>query len=219
MRPLFALWTALLVVLATAPATAANDTEEELPDETYNHALQFGLRSTLLGGYRMVFRYDDSPLCNEPEPGGIDEQQTICGHLGPAMVDVAASFALLGSVEPFAMIRLGLVGEHATNTRPLRLVAVGTRLYTRHNHKLKIFIEPSLGVEFESGADDPAWTLGGTFEPQYKTDLVFRAAVGPQLDLARNVGIYAQVFGMSVGILRYIHATMEFGAGVQARFP
>ena len=219
MRALLTLCTTLLLALASVPAAAADDTEAEPQGEAYGHALQFGVRSSILGGYRMVFRYDDSPLCREPEPGGIDEQQTICGHMGPAMVDVAASFALLGSLEPFAMVRLGLVGEHATNTRPLRLVGVGTRLYTRHNHKLKIFIEPSLGVEFESGADDPAWNLGGTFEPQYKTDLVFRAAVGPQLDLARNVGIYAQVFGMSVGILRYIHATMEFGAGVQARFP
>jgi hypothetical protein len=218
----------LVTLAAAVEASAADEDEsadagdevEDPKDKNYSHALQFGLRAGILGGYRMVFRYDDSPLCTEPDfSKSLDDQQKFCGHMGPAMLDVAASFAPLGGVEPFAMVRLGLKGESQTNTQPLRLVGVGARLYTRKKHALKIFVEPSLGVEFEEGAEADEWSFNGAFEPQYKTDLVFRAGIGPQFDFARGIGAYAQVFGMSVGILRYIHATMEFGAGLQARFP
>jgi hypothetical protein len=189
-------------------------------DKNYSHALQFGLRASVLGGYRMVFRYDDSPFCTEPDfSKSLSDQQKFCGHMGPAMLDVAASFAPFGGVEPFIMGRFGFVGESPTNTLPLKIVSVGARLYTRKKQALKIFVEPSLGVEFEQGAGAEEWTFNGAFDPQYKTDVVFRAALGPQFDFARGVGAYAQVFGMSVGVLRYIHATMEFGAGIQARFP
>jgi len=198
-----------------APATAPSD-------QNLSHALQFGLRATVLGGYRMIFRYDDSPFCTEPvfpPEKNLDDQQKFCGHMGPAMLDVAASFAPLGGIEPFIMGRFGFKGEAQTNTQPLKLVGVGARLYTRKKQALKIFVEPSVGIEFEQGAGAQEWTYNGAFDPQYKTDVVFRAAIGPQFDFARGVGAYAQVFGMSVGVLRYIHATMEFGAGIQARFP
>jgi hypothetical protein len=190
-------------------------------DKNFSHALQFGLRASVLGGYRMLFRYDDSPFCVQPDPaeGGAKDQQKFCGHMGPAMLDVAVSFAPLGGVEPFVMGRFGFVGESQTNTQPLKLVGAGARLYTRKKQALKIFVEPSLGVEFEDGAGADEWSTDLNFDPQYKTDVIFRAAIGPQFDFARGVGAYAQVFGMSVGVLRYIHATLEFGAGIQARFP
>ena len=194
--------------------------EATTEDPRYVHALQVGVRAAVLGGYRMVLRYDDSPFCSEPDfTKSLDDQQQFCGHLGPAMLDLAVSFAPLASIEPFAMVRLGIVGEAPTDTRPLRIVAVGTRVYTRPKMPVKFFVEPSLGVEFESGAGDPIFTYNGAFDPQYDTDVVLRTALGLQFDLAEHVGLYAQVFGMSVGVLRYLHATMEFGAGVQARFP
>ncbi len=204
-----------------ADGTAEGETATPTPkDKNFSHALQFGLRAGVLGGYRMVFRYDDSPFCTEPDPTkSLSDQQKFCGHMGPAMLDVAASFAPLGGIEPFVFGRFGFQGEAQTNTQPLKLVGVGARLYTRKKQSLKIFVEPSLGVEFEEGSGATEWTLNGAFEPQYKTDVVFRAAIGPQFDFSRGFGAYAQVFGMSVGVLRYIHATLEFGAGVQARFP
>jgi len=192
--------------VAAEPENDETGVRDEAPapapqDKNYSHALQLGLRASVLGGYRMVFRYDDSPLCTEPDfSKSLSDQQKFCGHMGPAMLDVAASFAPFGGVEPFIMGRFGLVGESPTNT-------------------LKIFVEPSVGVEFEQGAGAEEWTFNGAFDPQYKTDVIFRAALGPQFDFARGVGAYVQVFGMSVGVLRYIHATMEFGAGIQARFP
>ncbi len=202
-----------------SPRDAAH-AEGTAEDRRYVHALQAGVRAAILGGYRMVLRYDDSPFCSEPDfSKSLADQQQFCGHLGPAMLDLAASFAPLASIEPFAMVRLGLVGEAPTDTRPLRIVAAGTRIYTRPKKPVKFFVEPSVGVEFESGAGDPIFTYNGAFDPQYDTDVVLRAALGLQLDLAEHVGLFAQVFGMSVGVLRYLHATMEFGAGVQARLP
>jgi len=205
---------------ATDETPATPDRDAMTPDEGHGHGLQGGVRAAVVGGYRMVLRYEDSPFCSEPDfTKSLQDQQQFCGHLGPVMLDLAASFAPLASIEPFFMLRLGFSGESQTDTRPLKIVALGTRIYTRPNRSLKFFVEPSVGVEFESGAGDPDFTYGGAFDPQYDTDVVFRAALGPQIDLARHVGFYAQIFGMSVGVLRYLHATMEFGAGIQARFP
>jgi hypothetical protein len=168
----------------------------------------------------MILRYDDSPFCSAPDPSeAAKNQQKFCGHMGPAALDLAASFGLLGPVEPFASVRLGFVGESATDTRPLVALGVGTRIYTRSRAALKVFVEPSLALELEGGRGNPRWADYQGFEPVYKDDLIFRAAVGPQWDVSRRLGLYAQVFGLSVGILRSLNATLEFGAGVQARFP
>lgn len=208
---------------ATKGGTASADGEstKQAPeaDKTFSHFLQFGLRTSLLAGYRMVFRYDDSPFCKQPDPmKGLKDQQKFCGHMGPALFDVAASFAPLGPIEPFAFARFGLVGESQTDTSPLKMIGAGVRIYTRSSSSLKIFVEPSVAFELEKGYGNRAFSTSWGFTPNYGTDLVFRAAVGPHWDVHRNVGVYAQVFGMSVGILRAISATMEFGAGVQARF-
>lgn len=208
------------VDLPASRPTVATTNDEPSVAESFSHFMQLGLRASLLGGYRMVFRYDESPFCAEPDfSESLDDQQKFCGHLGPAMLDLAVSFAPIGIIEPFAMVRLGLVGEGPTDTKPLRMVALGARIYSGSERALKLFLEPSLGLELEAGGGDPDWSYNGAFEPQYSQDVVFRIALGPQLDLARNVGLYVQAFGMSVGILRYIHGTLEFGGGVQVRLP
>jgi hypothetical protein len=205
---------------ADVSATGKDGSDDGAGEQNLSHLFTVGVRASILGGYRMVLRYDDSPFCSEPDfTKSLDDQQQFCGHLGPAMVDLALSFAPLPSLEPFVMARLGLAQEAQTDTRPLRILAIGARIYTRPKKAFKFYVEPSLGVEMERGVGSPEWTYNGSFDPQYPTDVIFRAAMGPQFDFSRNVGAYVQVFGMSVGVLRYIHATMEFGAGVQARFP
>ncbi len=129
---------------------------------------------------------------------------------------------MLDGVEPYAWTRLGLSGEAETNTNPLRAFGVGVRIYTMSDSRLKIFVEPAFGMEFEDGAGNPDWQFGkGTpnpVEPEYKTDMLFHLAVGPQYDFARAVGLYAQA-GITTGVLRSIHTQLEIGGGVQLRVP
>jgi len=193
----------------------------EHADESFGHGMQFGLRAAIVGGYRMVFRYDKSPFCRQPDLNKADkDQQKFCGHGAPLAVDVALSFAVFDFAEPYAWARFGLSGEAQTNTEPLMAFGVGARIYTMSDSKLKIFVEPGLGMEIEGGAGNDDWVFrnSGNAAPEYKTDFLFHLAVGPQYDFAKAFGAYVGA-GLTTGVIRYIHTELEIGLGVQVRVP
>jgi hypothetical protein len=162
----------------------------------------------------MIFRYDQSPYCVSPDPNKVNkDQQKFCGHAAPLAMDVAVSFAPLGFVEPYVFGRFGLKSETQTNTKPLSVLGAGARIYTMSDSAFKIFIDPALAYEFEGGGGDPNYA-----QFSYKKDLLFHLAAGPQLDLAKYVGIFLDA-GLTTGILRSIHSELELQGGVQARFP
>jgi opacity protein-like surface antigen len=191
----------------------------EFSDEKFGHGMQFGLRAGLVGGYRMVFRYDESPFCRTPDPAKVDkDQQKFCGHVAPLALDVALSFGVVDFAEPYAWARFGLKGEAETNTEALLAFGVGARIYTMSDSKFKIFVEPALGLETEGGAGNRDWAFDDGTTPEYKTDFLFHLAVGPQYDFARAFGIYLNA-GLTTGVLRYIHTQLEVGIGAQVRVP
>lgn len=192
----------------------------EVADEEFGHGMQFGLRVGLTGGYRMVFRYDKSPFCREPDPMKADkDQQKFCGHGAPLALDVAVSFAPLDFVEPYVWARFGLGdGEAQTNTESVMAFGAGARIYTMSDSKFKIFVEPGVGVEVEGGAGNEAWTFMDGSKPEYKTDFLFHLAVGPQYDFAKAFGVYLNA-GITTGVLRYIHTGLELSGGAQLRLP
>lgn len=211
-----------LAFLLSLPATGLAEEKADEADDDFGHFLQLGLRAGIVGGYRMVFRYDESPFCKPRDPNKSDkDQQKFCGHGAPLGTELALSFALLDFVEPYAWLRLGFSGEAETNTNPLRAFGVGARIYTMSDSRLKIFVEPGFGFEVEDGAGNPDWNFtdsGMPVAPDYKTDMLFHLAVGPQYDFARAVGVYVQG-GLTTGVLRYIHTQLEIGGGVQVRVP
>jgi hypothetical protein len=184
-------------------------------DDDYGHHMQFGLRAALVAGYRMVFRYDESPYCAEYDlMKPASEQQKFCGHGSPLAVDLGLSFAMLDMLEPFIWARFGLTGEEQTNTNPLIILGAGARFYATADSAFKVYIEPAIGFELEGGAGGEPLYAG--FD--YKKDVVFHIAAGPQLDFSKNVGVYVDA-GLTTGIFRAIHTTLEAKLGVQARFP
>ncbi len=199
---------------AAAPKADAADGEDR-----FGHALQFGLRAGLTGGYRVIFRYDKSPFCRTPDPLKSDkDQQKFCGGGAPLALDLALSFGLLDFIEPYAWARFGLAGESATNTKALKAFGVGARIYTMSDSRFKIFVEPGVGMEVEGGAGNPAWRFSNGTLPDYKTDFLFHLGVGPQYDFARAVGVYVNA-GLTTGVLRYTHTELELSGGVQVRVP
>jgi len=199
-----------------AAETEVLDTAEAAAHVDYGHAGQFGLRAALVGGYRMVLRYDDSPFCAEPdlsEPAS--DQQKFCGHAAPPALDLALSYAPADFVEPYLWFRLGLSGEEQTATAPVKILGAGLRVYTMSDSAVKIYVEPAVGFEFEDGEAEGLWLLG---EPDYKKDLVFHIAAGPQFDLAHNFGLFVDG-GVTMGVLRAIHTSLELKAGLQLRLP
>lgn len=184
-------------------------------DEDFGHFGQFGLRVGLNGGLRMVLRYDESPLCREFDPAKGDDQPRFCGHMAPFALDLGLSFALLDWVEPFAWARLGLGPEKETDTKPLLLFGAGVRIYTMSDSAFKIFLEPAVGLEFEKGRGTASYQVN---DPEYKQDFVFHLAGGPQLDFSQNVGAYLS-FGVTTGVVRAIHSSLDAQLGVQGRYP
>jgi hypothetical protein len=191
----------------------------EVADEQYGHGMQFGLRADVVGGYRMVFRYDKSPFCRQPDPAkAYKDQQKFCGHGAPFAADVALSFAVFDFAEPFVWARFGFAGEPQTNTNEVMAFGVGARIYTMSDSKLKIFVEPALGAEVEDGAGNAQWVDGQGQKFEYKTDFLFHLSVGPHYDFAKAFGIYLNA-GLTTGVLRYIHTQLELGLGAQVRVP
>jgi hypothetical protein len=223
--------------LADAPAADSKKTSSELAsstrdehsdadnkgggehaDERFGHGMQFGLRANIVGGYRMIFRYDKSPFCHTPK-GVVDkDEQKFCGNAAPMAIDVALSFAIVDFAEPYVWARFGLGGEASTNTEAVMAFGAGARIYTMSDSKFKIFVEPAVGVEVEGGAGNAAWRFDNMSTPDYKTDFLFHLGVGPQYDFARAFGIYAAA-GMTTGVLRYIHTELELSVGAQVRVP
>lgn len=190
----------------------------EVADQKFGHGMQVGLRAGIVGGYRMIFRYDKSPYCHAPDTTkSAKDQQKFCGNGAPFALDLGLSFGVVDFAEPFVWARFGLSGESSTNTKELMALGAGARIYTNSDSKFKVFVEPAVGVELESGAGNPDWKYGGA-NPDYKTDFLFHLGVGPQYDFARAFGAYVN-FGLTTGVLRYIHTEVEGSFGVQVRVP
>jgi opacity protein-like surface antigen len=192
--------------------------EESEVDEDFGHMGQLGIRAGLVVGYRMIFRYDTSPYCTDPDPTKSNADQVkVCGHGAPLALNLGLSFALLDFFEPYAWVRLGLSAEDETNTAPVKMLGVGARIYTMSDSAFKVFVEPAVAYEFEGEAEPPRPRVGG-YDPNYKKDLVFHFAAGPQFDLHQNFGIYASG-GLTAGILRGIGSSLELDVGLQGRLP
>jgi len=205
----------------TPAEPAAADPASEAPAEKggepdYGHGGQLGLRAAIAAGYRMVLRYDDSPFCTEPDFGKpASDQQKFCGHSAPPALDFGLSYGLVDFAEPYLWVRLGLSGEEQTKTKSVAIVGAGIRLYTMSDSAFKIYVEPAIGLELEDGEPSGLWLLNA---PKYKQDVVFHVAAGPQFDLSPNFGLFLDG-GVTVGVLRAIHSSLEFKAGLQLRLP
>lgn len=200
---------------------AAKGSADEAPKGAaagFGHGRQFGLRVGLVGAYHMLLRYDKSPFCHDFMPEKGPDQAKFCGATSPFALDFALSGALIDSVEPFLWARLGLGGEQATNTAPLLVLGLGTRIYTMSDSAFKVFVEPAVGVELEGKGDSEDPFRDAVPSKYYRTDLLLHLAAGPHFDVHENFGFYADA-GLTLGLLRYLHSTLELSIGIQGRVP
>lgn len=200
---LLAALTGLGATLLSAPAAADDGKEDPL-----NHQEQFGLRLGLTLPFKVNFRYDDSPPCATRNP---TEEKKVCPVGAPLALDIAASYALTGSIEPFVWGRIGLGDETETSTSAAAIVGAGLRLYTRNTARFKIFLQPAVAAEFEG----PTVAIPGR---NWETDFLAQVHIGGQYDFMRHVGAFVSL-GPSVAVVRAMSLGIEGSVGVQARYP
>jgi len=189
----------------TSKDDASSDSKGK--DDAFGHGGQIGARIGLLGGYRMILRYDDSQFCTEYDlDKSPSDQQKFCGHAAPFALPVALSYGIADWLEPFAWGRFGLASEGETDTEPVLMFGVGVRVYTMSDAPFKIFIEPAIGLEFEDG-----------LYASYDNDVALHLAAGPTFDLNKYFGIYL-TGGITTTVVRYLASTLEFDLGIQGRY-
>jgi opacity protein-like surface antigen len=196
------------------PVASSKEKKADDGSKGTSHKGQFSLRLAGVAAYRVVMRYDESPLCAAPEPDG--EPKKFCGFSAPMGLDTALGYAPLPGVEPFLWGRFGFASESKTHTAPLLVFGAGVRLYTMSDAPFKFFIEPSIGAELEGRASGATNATGTS--SAYKQDWLVRLSIGPQYDFNRYIGLYA-AGGMTFGMVRALHTFMELQFGLQARIP
>lgn len=200
-----------------APPTPFDPTQGP-QEEDVGHGKQFGFRPGIVVPYKVMFRFDDSPKCDLDADGEGDinndgDDAKACGYVMPLQLELAASFAVLDGVEPYAWVRLGLGEEKETGTESALLFGAGVRLYTMSTSRLKLFFDLAAGLETE-GAIDPAAEATQNYESQFFGRLGF----GPQFDFNRYVGAFV-VVGPGFAVPRAIAMQIEGLAGIQGRLP
>lgn len=198
-----------------AKSDADEKNEQDASKDSLGHGGQFGLRAGVVGGLRMIVRYEESTFCREPDLDKIADAQKFCGHVAPFALDFGLSYGIVDFLEPFIWGRFGLGAEEQTDTNPIIVVGAGVRLYTMSDSAIKVFIEPAVALEFEDGGDTFPWSLA---TEGYGTELVFHAAAGPQFDFTRNIGLYVSG-GLTAGVLRSLNASLDLQVGLQGRYP
>jgi hypothetical protein len=197
---------AACLALATVFLTAnAHGSQKE---DALNHDSQVGLRLGFTLPYKVNFQFDDSPPCGTRDP--MDDEK-VCPIAAPPALDLALSYALSGTVEPFFWARFGLAAETKTSTQASTLIGAGLRLYTQNDSRFKVYLQPAIAAEL-SGA---TVVLQGR---NWETDFVMQVHLGGQYDFSRYVGAYVSL-GPSVAIVRALSLGVEGSIGVQARYP
>lgn len=207
-RPKGARWAGLASAVLGVTLWSSAASAEEAKEDPLNHDEQFGLRLGLTLPYKVNFRYEDSPPCGTQNP--IDEKN-VCPVASPVALDLAASYALSGTVEPFVWLRLGLADETETYTEAATIVGAGLRLYTRSGARFKIFLQPAVAAQFEG----PTVVVS---RRNWETDVLLQVHIGGQYDFTKNIGAYASL-GPSVAFVRAMSLGIEGSIGAQARFP
>ncbi|MET0592387.1 MAG: hypothetical protein ABW133_06790, partial [Polyangiaceae bacterium] len=195
--------------------------------EDFGHHKQVNFRAEFLSGYRMLYRYKESPRCAPYDTKKApNDQQKFCGYGSAPAIGMAIGFSIIDSFEPFVFLRLGVANE-ATETNQGKLVQAGfgARFYAMPTDHFKMFFQPWLGVDATSGPGEAigSGTPGSpgyddavaTVKPgSYKTDLLAHFSLGPQYDFSRSFGVYLSG-GLTVQMVRYFGTSADIAIGLQ----
>ncbi len=203
------LLTAVLVVVARAPAAAAAPVAEPvapvaaafppLVHRPLSHESQFGIAVLVGSGFRALLPYQEGIYC-----GKLNER--VCTARLPVFLDVQPSFGLGTHWDLLVDLRFGLEADFA-RTHQFAIMP-GFRYWVGPPSQLKFFA--TLQIAYDATEQHNRALTG--------YDLAFHNSNGLMFEVMRNLGFYAQL-GDTIGFVRWLRFEIDLGAGVQARFP
>ena len=177
------------------------------------HKGQFGISARIGLGVRGIATYN-SDYCGVLDASAKNGNAPVCSARSPLFLDLEPSFGVARSVELTLGFHLGLEsdfgptpgssGPHAFRVEP------GARFFLSESGHSKLFVQPSLMLDFTSFQKQ----AGGS----YGNDVGVRVNEGYWIDLHRAVGVYFFV-AESVEFARWIYADLDVGIGIQGRYP
>ncbi|MEO8552185.1 MAG: hypothetical protein ABI678_19545 [Kofleriaceae bacterium] len=200
-------WIALVLVLLIAGPAAADD------DVATSHAGQFGISARLGLGVRGIATYD-SDYCGVLDPSAKNGNAPVCTGRSAFALDLEPSYGVAHAIELVFGLHLGLERDFgatpaADGPRAFRLEP-GARFFFSEAKHSKLFVQPTFVIDFT----DYQKQAGGS----YGTDIGVRALEGYWIDFHRSYGFYVYV-GETAEFARWISAELDFGIGIQGRYP
>ena len=171
--------------------------------------------AALATGYRLIKTWDNDRYCGaRAGVGGGGGNAVYCVGRSPVVLDVTLSYGLTRSLELMLDLRFGLerdFGSTATADGPrLRHYAPGLKLFLGEPDTMKFFSTAQLAIDTTGYTELGGAALG--------TDVRLRNANCLQVDFHDAYGAYAY-FAEELAFSRWLEAGVEFGAGIQGRYP
>lgn len=196
----------LVILLCASPAVA----DDAIPA---THKGQFGLSARLELGVRGIATYN-SDYCGVTDTTAKNGNAPVCTGRGPFALDLEPSYGVASAIELTLALHLGLERDFGATPssegpRSFRLEP-GARFYFSEAGHSKLFVQPSVVFDFTNYRNQTGTSYG--------TDVGVRALEGYMLDLHRSFSAYAFV-GETAEVSRWLYAELEFGIGIQGRYP
>lgn len=186
---------------ATAePAEAA----PRVPAQT-NHKFQTGLSIMPGWGYRLIVPYKEGQWCGD-QSGQNDKR--VCANSVPFFLDFQLSFGVVSRADAILDVRFGLQAQHEISGSHAFALAPGIRFWLDQDVALKFYTSLQFLYEYVDYKGNGV----------RNSDVGMRNANGLMYDPMRNVGFFVQ-FGETIGMMRWFRIDLDFGLGVQLRFP
>jgi hypothetical protein len=203
----------LLAVVLFGVAAPASADDDGAPPTTF-HKGQIGLSARFGLGVRGLATYN-SDYCGELDPTAKNGNAPVCSGRSPLAFELEAAYGVAQHVELLVEMRVGIEKDFGSvagandGPRPM-FVAPGARFFFSEAQHLKLFIQPEVVIDFAHYKDASGMDRGNDFG--------VRGLEGIWLDFHRAYGIYAFV-GETAEFARWLSGEMEFGAGIQGRYP
>lgn len=197
----------LVLLLLAAPAWA-DDTEPAIT----SHKGQFGVSARFGLGVRAIVTYSgDRPLyCGKSDASQKGGFAAVCTGRTPLALDLEAAYGVADSIELTLELGIGIESDFGSapgsdGPHPLTL-APGARFFFSEAKHSKLFVQPSLVLDFASYAQAPS------------TDIGLKGIEGFWMDLHKSYGLYFFI-SEQLEFRRWMSGDFEAGLGFQGRYP